>query len=696
MRGLLLIVAACQPGPTDPSLSPPCPEDEGSDYATTGVYVGEVCDSLFLNNGEGKGSDFALANDLFRAVIRSPVASLSLPGLGGGTLVDAAPWGFADHLHEVVPLVGGGWLDTDGLEVLADRIVVRGVIASLPDEPAPRAGETAQVAWVVYPDDPWLHVEGAEGLYIHPAGEVGLYDGWLVHRGGTVYGHDGDTVNDLGGAIRVNGASALLIDASTTAWAHRPESLVSLTGTATGAERVLLYTDTKVVGWISVEDDAFSAQIPQSVTDVQAVSGVSLPSVVVPAGENLSLDVGATAQLTVIPSWGTHQRPRPLRVSWPAAWPGAPDHALVGVTGGSIQVPARSTLVSFSAGPTFEPSSQTLDLTADLATVVHLTSRSHADDWVMAAIGVRPDRSRARRSTDKDVLREALLDGVDLAVLTAEDDVSNAEAYADDEAWIRWSDGARLTSVGGPTVVSWPWRSDDRFGGHGAGYNQDRTPLESLRIAWGGAGTDRFTQVDLAWMNAVDMEPWTVEPQPDFVLLGHPGGDPSTAWAAWWPWLDAGLDVHPSGPKHHVRVDDDALFGSPDVMRGLIRGQCVATTGPLVELWVDGFVPGDLWEPSVSDLSGTSGQRTFGQRIEVKITDPTVDTVAVYGEGGVEFRRWEVDAVPFFAETQAVVGRWAVAAAWSAASPNWAVTAPVWVNVPGQGRIPPWDESPSQ
>jgi hypothetical protein len=38
-------------------------------------------------------------------------------GVGGATLVDVAPWGAEDAVYEVVPVVGGGWLDVDAFVI---------------------------------------------------------------------------------------------------------------------------------------------------------------------------------------------------------------------------------------------------------------------------------------------------------------------------------------------------------------------------------------------------------------------------------------------------------------------------------------------------------------------------------------------------------------------------------------------------
>src|SRR5690606_34212908 len=133
--------------------------------------------------------------------------------------------------HEVAPLVDGGWLVLDDVEIGDDHVTLRGVLRARPDRPVDSEGTRHEVTWSIRPDEPWLHLDGADGLWIHPAAEPRLVGGWAVHDR-VVYGHDGRVEADLGGALRVSGASGLLVAPPAEAWAEVPTSRTRIAGTA--------------------------------------------------------------------------------------------------------------------------------------------------------------------------------------------------------------------------------------------------------------------------------------------------------------------------------------------------------------------------------------------------------------------------------------------------------------------------------
>ena len=105
-RLLPLLALACQPAgepefvETTTCLTTP---------PTSGVWVQpRQCGEQTPPGGEGTVGDLVLANAKMRAILRQPAHALTVPGIGGGTLVDIAPWGHGDVLHEAIPIVGGG------------------------------------------------------------------------------------------------------------------------------------------------------------------------------------------------------------------------------------------------------------------------------------------------------------------------------------------------------------------------------------------------------------------------------------------------------------------------------------------------------------------------------------------------------------------------------------------------------------
>src|SRR5688500_10539928 len=110
MLGLVTVPAllSCQPGASADDavaceLVRPAPGE---------VVVEPVrCRDLVPPLGEGRSdADLYLATHELRAVFRHPQDALTVPGWGGATLIDVAPWDGHDAVHEVVPLVDGAWL----------------------------------------------------------------------------------------------------------------------------------------------------------------------------------------------------------------------------------------------------------------------------------------------------------------------------------------------------------------------------------------------------------------------------------------------------------------------------------------------------------------------------------------------------------------------------------------------------------
>ena len=180
MLGLVTLPAlvSCQP-------STPAP---GAECHTERPDEGQVlvepllCSDPVPPGGEGRAdADVYLATHDWRAILRHPQDALTVAGWGGGTLVDAAAWEGPDAVHEVIPLVGGGWLTEIEATLLADAVRLEGTDL---------AGERRTVTWRPDPDGPWLVAEGADALRIDPAGDAEVLGG-LVLAPPTVIGEIG-------------------------------------------------------------------------------------------------------------------------------------------------------------------------------------------------------------------------------------------------------------------------------------------------------------------------------------------------------------------------------------------------------------------------------------------------------------------------------------------------------------------------
>jgi len=620
-----------------------------------------------------------MANQLFRAVIRHPQSALTVPGIGGGTLIDAAPWGYRDRLYEAIPLVGGGWLDVEEFEPDDDRIRIAGPVVSLPDRPAAAGGSWAEVSWVIEPDLPWLRMEGADGLYLHPALGSDLLDEQLWEV--VVYGQDGEVDDDLGGAVRFSGSSGLLIAESAAAPSYLSSDLQALGGTATGAETLTLFREGETVGRLHLTEETFDLLVPADVDGVRAEAPGYAPSPTLPPGTDLDLSPGPAGHLAIDIAWEAH-RARPVRVAW-SDRVGRSGVAVLPPAGGELDLGAGRFDLALSAGPSVVPRTLVVDVAPDetARTGVVLSARFDPGSRVLADLSWPGSRSRTWRGTDAEALRRAVGEGLGFAVITPEDDVATATADPAELAHIRWRNGALLTSGHGWAISSWPWSSSPRRGGHGAPAIQDLSPEDALAAAWGGAGTSRFTVVDLAWLEAVG-PPWEVAPRPDFVRLDHPGaGGPSGGpWERWIAWLDAGVALVPVGPRAWVTVGDLDVMGTEDVEYGLVRGHVAATTGPLVTLAVEGVEPGEVvFEPGAPRPDRTADLHAH---VTVDSAASPLDRAALVADGGEVLWEWHLEGDLATDLRIPANHRWAIAAAWSTSGEDWAVTGPVWIAPP--------------
>ncbi|MBX2798208.1 MAG: hypothetical protein KTR31_11075 [Myxococcales bacterium] len=659
------------------------------------VWVGEVCAAQVPNAGEGTSADLILANSRFRAIVRSGHDALTLRGVGGGTLVDATLWGSTDHLHELVPLVGGGWLDVESVQAGSDRVTVHGTVRRiLPDRPADE-GEPRTVHYVVVPDDPWLRIEGAEGFYLHPRGD---HDSWgeaLFISSGVALAADVTEVEDLGGAVFVDGASALLIAPGEESQALRaqppraPAGGQRITGTAPGATRLGLYAAERRVGTVSLTEDSFDTVIPAHVDGVQAERGGRAPSPRTAPGADLALTVGDAGSIRLVPATGSP----PMRIDW--STPDGRSGSLFAQSNDRVfGLGAGVHQLALSAGPAYHPQTLTVPVAADEDVVlgVQLRPRFERDRWVLVAFDWPADRDRTFRGSNVTAAQLALASGVGYAVFASEDDVAGVRRGRSSRipAGLAFRSGVWVGGEGF-TVSAWPWNVSAREALHGGLQASGLDALDTAAALTGGPDDDRVLRVDLGWLARAGA-PHLADPVPDFVALEAPGPD-LAAWAPWFAWLDAERAVIGTGPHTWVPVTDPARFAAVDVEQPLFRGLVATGTGALLQLAVDGLPPGEVIAAGPSaevDTSDTAAPSWVPVRptphhveIELRNAQGLTDLLLVTTAGRV-LQRWSIPAgaESFEAErTGLLPPGWLMAVAVSddAATSAWAATGQVWI-----------------
>ncbi|HHO53484.1 MAG TPA: hypothetical protein ENK18_22085 [Deltaproteobacteria bacterium] len=680
---VILAQAGCQPWalPDDP----PCP--------TEAPEVGEVlvapvrCGDQIPSGGEGTTADYLLANSVLRVIVRTGQDALTLRGIGGGTIVDAAPWGFGDRLHEGVPIVGGGWLDVDEIELSDSRLAVTGRVRPLLDRPAEASGERRTVRYVVRPDDPWLRIEGAEGLYLHVGGDVEAWGGATL-AGGVLYAPDGGDVEDLGGAMWIDGAQALLIAPGAEGQAALAgEAGQRLEGTAPGASSLSLFVGAQRVGRVPLATASFDLIVPEEIDGVRAEAAGRRASPTVAPGPGLILPPGGAGTLLLHTTLDRDDR---LEASW-SADDGRSGTFLLEPHTTRLELGAGVHELLLTGGPAIEPHPIRVEL-GDGALVelgVQPRLRIERGNHVLIGFDQPADRSRDFRGSDTTAARRTVGAGHAYAIFAGEDDivgVSRGDSVAFPPRLVFHS-GSLLRGPGW-SVSAWPWAAHSRRGLHGGLALSDLDPLQAAAAMTGGPDDDRTLRVDLGWLEALG-PPHQLDPIPDFVALGPPGPD-LTSWAPWWAWLDAGRALLPTGPYTWVPVFDPAQLGRADVEQPLFRGDLVASTGPLLELQIDGQPPGEVIGPRLD--TGDTGAappvievpRRYDVELRIQGHDGpggAITHAGLLGSGGQilleepltdhqgELQRW-----------LALPPGWACAYARSEHDPGaWAVTGPVWI-----------------
>ncbi len=632
---------------------PPLVEEIDCDPSrpATGVWVERVdCRERIPRRGGADVVDTWVATPFFRAIVRHPQAARTLPGLGGGTLVDVALWDGRDIAYEWVPLVAGGWLSVDTIDAEPDGVVVSGTIRSLPDR-AVDEGAPASVRWRFDADEPRIHLEGADGLWLHPhAGSLRLGPGVVTDR--TLVVTDATSVRDLGGAMRMDGVQTIAVSSlADPDWLDHPTQEVSVFApTAThlavdlGNNVVTIPLVSEQLDWtlpsrvtrIRSERNGFAASPWRRVQDSQAL-------ILGEWGQVAVTMTGEVADTTV--KW-THEDGR--------TGVGTTQNglAVLDVGAGRIKVEAGGARVSgwveditvVSQTPTFLPA--------------HLRRPFEMSNHVPAALRWSGERDRTTRMTDTQRLQDAAIAGFSFAVLAPRDDVADTNI----DALIRVRNGAALTSPDGWSVIAWPWDAHARLGGHGVPSVVNRTPEDAMALAFQGPTYNRFLVVDEQWL--LRAEPELTDPLPTAAWL-----DSVDDLDAWYPWLDAGFALPPVGPRTWAKVPVPDNVLAVEVERQLASGNTVASTEGRIDLQIGGESPG-----------GRVVRRALARGTAVIHTAGAL-TSAQLIEDGVVTDTWTVANAQPHTVTVDADTQWALIVATG--TDDFAVTGPIWF-----GRMP--------
>lgn len=551
-----LTLHGCQP-----SAAPE--EDPCIEAPPGGPFAARIVCGGMLFDGDGRPGDVLVGNDAFRAVIRHPNASLTAIGVGGGTVIDAAPWGRADELFEGFPLVAGGWLEVSDWQILDDGVRIAGVVRDLPDAPADQPGAFAEVTWRVDPERPVLQADGADGLLWFPRASAEPFRAGWIGQGTAFLPVGTELPADPPSAVRLP-SSAIAV-----APAEDPFEGPRRTGRAPGAKALELFDADGPLARVPVFGDPFAIAVPAGVTGVRAVARGAEPSPVADPSSSPTLALGPAGGVRLVPS--DPGRPRWRLARWEG--PEGPDEAVVPPEGAWLPVGDGPRTVHVTGGP--EEAPQTLDVDGSARGTRLFAPRRAFDPGsrIRGAAGWPGERSRVERSSDRASLERAAAEGLDWVVLVGED----AVAGGIEDPPILQASGVR-TTVGLSEVVSWAWPDRRQDAGWGAPDPRGLAPRDALAVL----GDRQVVPLEhLASLGA----PVGLDPAPFAVGLGPPGDD-LAPWAPWLALLDAGHWVLPWGPSVWIDVDDPEHIGHPDVGQALAAGRLCASSGPVVGLAV--------------------------------------------------------------------------------------------------------------
>jgi hypothetical protein len=675
LRTLLLGLVTLGCSPRGFVESRPCASE---DMAVDQVIVGAVLclSERFNGEEEARPSDYFMGNNHLRAVIRHPESSPTLTGLGGATLVDLATWDGVDVLHEAVPLVGGSWLDVNTFEVDERGITVGGLTRPLPDRPGTDEGTPTEIRWSIKANDPRIYLEGADGLWLHPKGPARIHKS-TIQIGDVILAHNGSATEDLGGAFRIDGATWLLLSDVTTAWAWLDDETQRITGSAPQASHLVLYEGAQPTAELPLREKDFDLQVPETITSLRAVAEGFAPSDAYAPDEGMNIRLGGVGEITLRPVW-SGSRSTPLEAHWTDS-ADREHRAWLSPEGVSLETGEGVFHLEISGPDWVAPSTLTVEVKAEATAEVHfpVSLKYEPPSAQRLVFDALADRSRTHRGSDVEQFEALSSTGAAFTLLLAEDDVPETDFPPPLRPYLSHEHGVITTSPTGWEILSWPWTASFRRAGHGAVDTRFLDPETGLAAAWGGPGTNRFTAVNAAWFQQVTVPAHTLEPRPDFVLLPPPDEDlgATPGWSHWFDWLNQGIYLLPLAESAWVHSPIAPSTTAAELQDALIRGRHVATTGPGIELEVDGVGPGELLKedevPPFRDLW-----------IRVVGSPETVDHIVLIGDGE-ELVHWSVNQLPF--EWSGLLKHrpnWLVAVAWSEDTETWAVSAPIWLNSP--------------
>ncbi|GDX83564.1 hypothetical protein LBMAG42_53750 [Deltaproteobacteria bacterium] len=527
-----------------------------------------ACEEELIPGGEGRVDDWLIENAVARFVVRDSYASLTQLGEEGGTLIDAIEVGGDDLLMELVPegVRSPIWVETtaddwDGPEV---------------DEASIFAGD---VEYRLAADSAELHLVGPDGL---PDSLIGIGAVWVprpgvehtqvtARNGGSFAGIHGLHFENVGqeslGQMSVAIAGFVVSEGEWYVGAGAPSVGIDADEVAS------LVLNEWVVDRIPVIDGAMTTGVNPSYSLLAERPGCVYDGLVKLGCGGLSVrvrdDHGADLAATV----------HFVDDDFPLAVGGG--RAPLGVKAGEVWVWAGPRYGAwhgwFSGGeddaevvlPLVMPAE--VEWPEDAGPGAPAAWASGGAMLAALAAEVAPDADHALYS--EDALHALRAVGVGWANLIADDEVPVVTHEVHDDV---------ILTVGTRSLDVWAWgaSSTTRRAAHGAPERLGFGALDRLTLVRGGAGADRFTLVNSAWVTAAYAEaplPWTWPVAPDALWLDSLADLPALdALASAW------IDVQPVADRTWLPYSGAPNFAVAS--RALVSRTASAGNGPRVDV----------------------------------------------------------------------------------------------------------------
>lgn len=495
--------------------------------------------------------------------------------------------------------------------------------------------ELPGLTWRLGADDTALRIEGATSGVLRGRSGVRRTGGTLTD-GSSFFGVDGAGASS-GSVIAVDGVTRVALDPEDL-WPDGAPYTADL-----DADAARVTWNGQDLTWLPVEDGRLDSWLPAGVTVTGERDGC--------AYEGVDLIGCGWLQLRVADDFGADLR---------ATLTDGGDVVIpVPEGGGRVPVGPFAQSLWVWAGPTHSAARLTLP-GGDTAADVTLWRAFSSDASVLAAIAQEVSPDVDTLSSAEEAANALAGEGVGFAVMVADDEIPGVTVDVHDPVL------AVPASRAAELVWSWPWSANGKRPAHGAVPWEGLSALDLLAASEGGQSQARRTVVRAAWVAQARVEapPREWSPRPDLLWMADLGDLPT-----YLALLDDWVDIAPVSERTWIARGPDRNVAA--VEAGLVDGATTAGSGARLALTPGPLGPG-------------------GRVVTVQLDAPrwmAFETVSLWTSEGEN--AYPVDGASTWTWTVPDSAPWVVAVAtgararpWSADTPAWAVSGPLWLSGP--------------